>query len=59
MRKYEKITISLDDGRTDVWEARKYQFDEYAVGNGVFSIKKSGVTVAVYSLAHMVSAVIE
>lgn len=59
MRKCDKITVNTDDGRTDVWEARKSQFDEYAVDNGVFSIKKSGVIVAVYSLAHMVSAVIE
>lgn len=59
MRKYDKITVSTDDGRTDVWEARKYQFDEYAVDNGVFLIKQDGVTVAVYSLVHMVSAVIE
>lgn len=59
MRKYDKIMVSLDDGRTDVWKALEYQFDGYAVDNGAFLIKKDGAVVAVYSLAHMVSAVIE
>lgn len=59
MRKYNTIKVSTDDGRTGVWEARKDQFDGYAVDNGAFLIKKDGAAVAVYSLAHMVSAVIE
>lgn len=59
MSKYNTIKVSTDDGRTDVWKAREYQFDGYAVDNRVFLIKKDGAVVAVYSLAHMVSAVIE
>lgn len=59
MSKYNTIKVSTDDGRTDVWEARKDQFDGYAVDNGAFLIKKDGAAVAVYSLAHLVSAVID
>lgn len=59
MKKYEKIRVRMDDGRTDTWEARKDQCDGCALEVGAFVVKKDGEAVGVYSLAHMISAVIE
>lgn len=59
MRKYSTIKVHMDDGRTDTWEVRKDQCDGYALEAGAFVVKKDGEAVGVYSLAHMISAVIE
>lgn len=59
MRKYGKIRVYKDDRQTDVWEVRKGDCDGYALEGGAFVVKKDGEAVGIYSLAHMISAVIE
>lgn len=53
------ITVTLDNGQRDVWRERDGTADGCACENGAFVVKKDGAVVAVYSLAHLVSAVVE
>lgn len=59
MSRLDVFRVVLDDGRTDRWEARKGDFDGYGLEDGALVVKKDGAVVGVYSLAHLMSAVIE
>ena len=53
------ITVTLDNGKQDVWRERDGDADSFAVEDGAFVVKYHGEAVAVYSLAHLVSAIAE
>ena len=55
MKRFDVLRVTLDDGRADRWEA----LDWYGLEGGALVVKKGGAVVGVYSLAHLVSAVIE
>lgn len=59
MRRNVTITVTLDNGKQDVWRERDGDADGFAVENGAFVVKYRGEAVAVYSLAHLVSAIAE
>lgn len=59
MRRNTTITVTLDNGKQDVWRERDGEVDDYAVENGAFVVTKGGAVVAVYSLAHLVSVVVK
>lgn len=59
MRRNTTITVTLDSGKQDVWRERDGTVDEYDWDSGVFIVKKDGAAVGVYSLAHLVSAIVK
>lgn len=59
MERFDVLRVTLDDGRTDQWTARKGEFDGYALEAGALVVKKGGAVVGIYSLTHLVSAVVE
>lgn len=59
MRRNVTITVTLGNGKQDVWRERDGDADGFAVENGAFVVKYHGEAVAVYSLTHLVSAVIK
>ena len=59
MRRNATITVTLDNGQQDVWRERDGTVDDYAVEHGAFIVKKDGATIGVYSLVHLVSAIVK
>lgn len=59
MDRYAVLKVYLDNGQTDTWEAKSGMFDGYACDGRTFTVKKDGAVVGIYSMAHMISAIIE
>lgn len=59
MRRNATITVTMDNGKQDVWRERDGDADGFAVENGAFVVKKDGAVVGVYSLDHLVSAIVK
>lgn len=59
MRQFDVLRVTLDDSREDRWEAKRGDFDEYGLEDGALVVKKDGAAVGIYSLTHLVSAVVE
>lgn len=55
MGRLDVLRVVLDDGREDRWR----ELDGFGLEDGALLVKKGGAVVGVYSLAHLVSAVVE
>ena len=59
MKNYETISVTLNGGHTDCWEASKGEWDDYYYDGTVFIIKQNGAWVGIYNMDNIISVIVK